>query len=104
VRELAFTGKNVDAARALRMNLVGDVFDDEAALLAAARATAKEIAESSPVVVQGIKQVMNDTRDLGVREGLRHVALWNAAMLQSMDLAEAFAAFAEKRAPKFTGK
>jgi enoyl-CoA hydratase len=104
VRELAFTGKNVDAARAQRMNLVGEVFDDEAALFAAARAMALEIAENSPVVVQGIKQVMHDTRDLSVGAGLRHVALWNAAMLQSLDLAEAFAAFAEKRPPKFTGK
>ena len=104
VRELAFTGKNVDAERARAMQLVSDVFADEAALLDAARAMAREIADNSPVVVQGIKQVMNDTRDLGEREGLRHVALWNAAMLQSMDLAEAFAAFAEKRAPKFTGR
>jgi enoyl-CoA hydratase len=101
-RELAFTGKNIDAPRALRMGLVSDVFDSDEALLTAARAMAREIAENSPVVVQGIKQVMNDCAGLSVAEGLRHVAVWNAAFLQSPDLAEAFTAFVEKRPPKFS--
>ncbi len=101
-RELAYTGKNIDADRALRMGLVSDVFDGDDALLAAARAMAREIADNSPVVVQGIKQVMNDCAGLSVAEGLRHVAVWNAAFLQSADLAEAFTAFFEKRPPKFS--
>ena len=103
-RELAFTGKNIDADRALRIGLVSDVFATEAELLTAARAMAKEITENSSVVVQGVKQVMNDCSGLSVSEGLRHVALWNSAFLQSMDLAEAFAAFAERRPPRFQGK
>ena len=103
-RELAMSGKNIDAARALRIGLVSDVFETEAALLDAARALAREMAESSPLVVQGIKEVMNDRVRGEVTEGLRRVALWNAAFLQSADLAEAFAAFAEKRPPKFAGK
>ena len=103
-RELAFTGKNIDAERALRIGLVNEVFASEEELLAAARAMAREIAEGSSVVVQGIKQVMNDCADLSVAEGLRHVAVWNAGFLQSADLGEALAAFAERRAPKFQGK
>jgi enoyl-CoA hydratase len=103
-RELAFTGKNIDAERALRLGLVSDLFDGEEALLAAARAMVREIAENSGVVVQGIKQVMNDCAGLTVAEGMRHVAVWNAAFLQSADLGEAMAAFAERRAPKFQGK
>ena len=103
-RELAFTGKNIDAERALRIGLVNDVFASEEELLAAARAMAREIAEGSAVVVQGIKQVMNDCAGLSVAEGLRHVAVWNAGFLQSADLGEALAAFAERRAPKFQGK
>jgi enoyl-CoA hydratase len=94
-RELAFTGKNIDAERALRIGLVNEVFASEEDLLAAARAMAREIAEGSAVVVQGIKQVMNDCAGLSVAEGLRHVALWNAGFLQSADLGEALAAFAE---------
>ncbi len=103
-RELAFTGKNIDAERALRIGLVSDVLETEADLLAAARAMTREIAENSAVVVQGIKQVMNDCAGLDVAEGLRHVAVWNAAFLQSADLGEAMMAFAERRPPKFQGK
>ena len=103
-REMAFTGKDVDAARALRMGLVADVFADEAALLAAARAMAREIAGNPPLAVQGIKQVMNYCADKSLADGLRYVAVWNSAFLQSKDLAEAIGAFMEKRAPRFTGE
>jgi enoyl-CoA hydratase len=103
-RELAFTGKNIDAERALRIGLVSDVFANEDELLATARAMAREVADGSAVVVQGIKQVMNACADLSVADGLRHVALWNAGFLQSADLGEALAAFAERRTPKFQGK
>ncbi len=103
-RELAFTGKNIDAERALRLGLVSDVLADEAELLTAARAMAREIADGSAVVVQGIKQVMNDCAGLSVAEGLRHVAVWNAGFLQSADLGEALTAFAERRPPRFQGK
>jgi enoyl-CoA hydratase len=103
-RELAFTGRNIDAERALRIGLVSDVLESEAELLAAARAMTREIADNPGVVVQGIKQVMNACQDLSVEEGLRHVAVWNAGFLQSLDLAEAFTAFAERRPPRFVGK
>jgi enoyl-CoA hydratase len=103
-RELAFTGKNIDAQRALRIGLVSDVYESEAALLDAARALAAEIADNPPLVVQGIKQVMNDAVAPHVAAGLRSVALWNSAFLQSADLGEAIAAFAERRPPRFTGK
>jgi enoyl-CoA hydratase len=102
-RELAFTGKNIDAARALRIGLVNDVYETEAGLLDAARALAGEIAENPALVVQGVKQVMNASAGRPVEEGLRHVALWNAAFLQSNDLAEAMQAFMERRPPKFNG-
>lgn len=100
-RELAFTGKNIDAARALRIGLVNDVYESEAALLDAARAMAREMAENPALVVQGVKRVMNASAGRTVEEGLRYVALWNSAFLQSNDLMEAMQAFMERRPPKF---
>lgn len=102
-RELAFTGKDIDAATALRINLVNEVLADEAALLDKARATAKEIAQNPPLAVQGIKQVLGFGEDRRVLESERFVAVWNSAFLSSKDLVEAMTAFMEKRAPKFTG-
>jgi enoyl-CoA hydratase len=102
-RELAFTGKDIDASRALRIGLVNDVFDDEAALLAAAREMARQIAENPPLVVQGIKQVLAYGEERRILDGERFAAVWNSAFLASRDLGEAMAAFMEKRPPRFSG-
>lgn len=103
-RELAFTGKDIDAARAVRIGLCNDSYPDREALLDAARALAREIAENPPLTVQGVKEVMRHGASSPVAEGLARVALWNAAFLPSKDLAEAMRAFQEKRPPKFTGE
>jgi enoyl-CoA hydratase len=101
-RELAFTGRNIDADRALRINLVNDVYDDEAKLLEAARAMAREIADNPSVVVQGIKQVLAFGESARIADAERYVAVWNAAFLASTDLQEAMSAFMERRPAKFT--
>ncbi|MBY6413265.1 crotonase/enoyl-CoA hydratase family protein [Rhodococcus sp. BP-252] len=103
VRELALTGKDIDAARAEKIGLVNDVFDDADAVLAAARATAAEIAANPPLVVQGVKTVLDHSRSAAVDDSLRYVAAWNAAFLASNDLTEAITAVFEKRPAKFTG-
>lgn len=101
-RRLALTGDDFDAAEALRIGFVTEtVAADE--LLDHARALCDRIAGHPPRVVEGIKQVMNACDGLTVEQGLRHVAVWNAAFLPSEDLGEALSAFVEKRAPRFTG-
>ncbi len=103
-RELAFTGKDIDAERALRIGLVNDVFDDEASLLDHARSMAREIADNSPLAVQGIKQVLAFGEERRILDGERYAAVWNSAFLASRDLVEAMTAFMEKRPPRFTGR
>jgi enoyl-CoA hydratase len=101
--ELAFTGKDIDAQRALTIGLVNAVFENRDDVLAGARTLALEIAQNSPLAVQGTKAVLaaNDGRD--VDEGLEFVARWNTMYLQSNDLREAITAFMEKRPPVFRG-
>lgn len=104
LRELALTGKDITAARAEKIGLVNDVFDDAAATLAAARATAAEIAANPPLTVQGIKDVLDEQRTAQVAASLRYVAAWNAAFLPSKDLTEGITAMFAKRPPEFTGE
>lgn len=104
LRELALTGRDVDAARAERIGLVNEVFVDAPAVLAAARACAAEIAANPPLVVQGIKAVLEDGRAEGVARGLRYVGAWNAAFLASEDLVEAVSSVLEGREPTFRGR
>jgi enoyl-CoA hydratase len=103
-RELAFTGKTIDAARAERIGLVNDVLETREALDAAAAAMAREIAANPPLTVRGIKDVLDFGADRSVADGLAYVAAHNAAFLASEDLGEAMAAFVEKREPRFQGR
>lgn len=104
VRELALTGKDIDAARAEKIGLVNDVYPDQDAVLEAAHAMAREIATNPPLVVQGIKDVLDQPKASRVTDGLRYVSAWNAAFLPSEDLTEAIQSVFEKREPEFRGR
>jgi enoyl-CoA hydratase len=102
--ELAYTGKDITAARAEAMGLVNAVRADADAVLADARAMAGEIAANSPLAVQGTKAVLSAGEGRTVDQGLEYVAAWNAGALASDDLSEAMTAFMEKRPAVFTGR
>jgi enoyl-CoA hydratase len=101
--ELAYTGKDIDAARAESMGLVNLVSPDPEAVVRDARAMAAEIAANSPLAVQGTKAVLTAGESRPVADGLEFVAAWNAGFLASDDLTEAMTAFMEKRPGNFTG-
>jgi enoyl-CoA hydratase len=103
LRELALTGGDIDSARAERIGLVNSVFPDVATLRDAALEMARTIAANPPLVVRGVKDVLDAERAPRVEAGLRYVAAWNSAFLPSHDLGEAFASFAERRPAEFVG-
>lgn len=103
--ELALTGRDVDAARAMHIGLVNDVCEGSAAeVRSAAVALALEIAANSPLAVRGTKAVLAANDGRSVAEGLDYVAWWNSLYLRSDDLTEAVTAFFEKRPPRFSGR
>jgi enoyl-CoA hydratase len=104
VAELAYTGKDIDAARAEQIGLLNSVHADQGAALAAAESLAAEIAANSPLAVQGSKAVLSEIHRGQVEAGLRYVAAWNAGHLLSDDLSEAVTAFFERRPARFTGR
>jgi len=104
LRELALTGKDIDASRAEQIGLVNEVFPDADATLRAAHQTAAEIAANPPLTVRGIKDVLDQQRISAVSASLRYVAAWNSAFLPSKDLSEGISATFAKRPPNFTGE
>lgn len=101
VRELAYTGRSVDAKEALAMQLVNRVFDSAQALQEGVANIATTIAAKSPLAIRGTKEMITYARDHSVADGLNQVATWNAAMLMSNDLQEAVMAKMGKRKPEF---
>ncbi len=104
VAELAFSGDDFGAERALALGFVNSVHPDQASALAAARALAARIAANSPLAVTGTKRVLEYCADKSIEDGLDYVAVWNAAFVASEDLQEAVMAFMEKRPPTFRGR
>ena len=101
VRELAYTGRRWSAAEAHAAGFVNAVYADHDALVHGVLEIAAEIAAKSPMVVWGTKQAMHYTRDHSVVEGLEYIANWNAAMFDTDDMGEAFAAKAAGRPAAF---
>ena len=103
-RELALTGRDIDAETALRYGLITHVADDAAGVLESAHATAAEIAGNPPLVVRGTREVLARAIDGPIYESNRYVATWNAGFLASSDMMEAIGAALEKREAKYTGR
>ena len=104
LRELAFSGKDIDAAKAARIGLLNDVLPTPDEALATAHAFADEVAANPPLVVQGVKEVLEVNRAERVAAAQRYVTVWNAAFLPSHDLTEALTAFSQRRAPHYEGR
>jgi len=105
-RELFLTGRRIDAATAARWGLVNEVVEAEA-LPQAALALAREIAGNAPLSLRGNKAGIGalvaargalDPAVAAVLEAERRTAF------ESEDLREGLRAFAEKRAPRWSGR
>lgn len=101
VKELAYTGRRLSAAKALAAGLVNEVFDSHAAMLDAALQCAREIAAKPPVAIWGTKQVIQYASEHSVEEGLRQMGWLQGAIWSTQHVREAVQALKEKRAGVF---
>jgi enoyl-CoA hydratase len=101
VRELAYTGERLPAARALELGLVNAVLPDASALLDHVLGVARAIAAKSPVAIAGSKLALNHARDHGTASALEQMTLLQSAIFDSGEMAEAIEAWKGKRAPVF---
>ncbi|MGH1362307.1 MAG: crotonase/enoyl-CoA hydratase family protein [Calditrichia bacterium] len=99
--EMAYTGRNVDGKEAKDIGLVNRVYANKEAMMADVTGIAATIAAKSPLCIRGTKEILLYTRDHSVDESLNYMVAWNASMLLSDDLMEAFQANMEKRKPVF---
>ena len=89
---------------AAAIGLVNHVHPSAEETRTAAAALAARMAANSPLVLRGVKDVLDVERGPRVEAGLRYTAVWNSAFLLSDDLDEAMLSFVERRPPEFTGR
>jgi enoyl-CoA hydratase len=101
VKELAYTGRRLDAQRALQYGLVNAIFDTEAAMLEAALQCAAEIASKPPIAIWGTKQAVHYARDHSVDDALKQMGWLQGAIWSNRHVMEAVVAMKTKRAGEF---
>jgi enoyl-CoA hydratase len=88
-RMLALTGRDISAAEALRIGLVNELYDDAPALMAGALGLAEEITANAEPAVRGTKQILRYMEDHSETDGLKYVATWNSAFLNTKEIQDA---------------
>ena len=98
--DLLLTGRQITAAEALSIGLIGHVVPDGRAL-GQALEIAGMIASNGPVAVRAILRVMRETEGMAENEAFALEARAGMAVFASEDAKEGPRAFAEKRRPQF---
>ena len=103
MRELAYTGRKMYADEAKAVGLINEVYGNHSDLLNGVMDIAGQIAAHSPLAVYGCKEMINYARDHSAADSLNAIAYWQSGMFRpEIDMAEAFKAKMEKRAPVFS--
>lgn len=100
-REMAYTGERLGAERALAVGLVNAVLADAAATVERALALARAIAAKSPLAIAGTKLALNHARDHSTASALQHMTLLQSAIFDTDEMADAIAAWKQKRSGEF---
>ena len=102
-RDLLFTGRRLSAEEAFRLGLVDRLAPPES-VPEAATTLAASIAANAPLAVRAVKRALEEGHGTPPAEARRAVNALRAALDTTADYEEGLAAFAERRAPRFTGR
>jgi enoyl-CoA hydratase/carnithine racemase len=102
-RELALTGRQVEAAEALQLGLVSRVVTPEQ-LETTVSELAQQLAAGAPLAQRFIKTGLSRSLDMTFEQSISFEDQAQATLLASDDLREGVAAFLDKRPPEFEGQ
>jgi 2-(1,2-epoxy-1,2-dihydrophenyl)acetyl-CoA isomerase len=101
--DLLYTGRRIDGTEARALGLCDELVD-EADLVPAAVAMAREIAGSGPLAVRAIRATLRQGLVDRLRLALDHECAEQEVLRTTRDFAEGIRASAERRSPRFAGE
>lgn len=101
VKDVCLTARDFSAQEALAVGFVSQVHEGKEKTVQVAIDLAANIAEKSPVAVQGTKELLNHARDHSTVDTLRYTQLWNSVALQGADFPAAILSVLKKQKPTF---
>ena len=102
--KMLLTGEPINAKYAKEIGFVNHIYETHEELINGAMDLAKDIASNSPLVIKGVKMMLDKGEELTADQSLDLVRMWSTSFLTSEDLKEGVFAMMEKRDPKFKGK
>lgn len=102
-KEIIYTGKHIDAMKALELGLVNEVVKHKD-LNKATNQLAQVIADKGRVALESAKRLMNLRFETSESKGLREEIHGWAELFDTYDQKEGMKAFLERRKPKFRNK
>ncbi len=102
-KELALTGRMVEADEALRIGLVLELVEP-AQLGSRAQQLAEELAAAAPIGQEFAKSALNRSYQIDFEQALTGESTAQSICLGTEDVVEGMSAFVEKRAPRFRGR
>ncbi len=103
-RMLFATGEPVTAAKGHAIGLVDEVVEDDSSLWARARESAAQVAQTAPLSVRGMRDIVGALARNDRSRADAIAAERRAEAFDSADFQEGLAAFAARRAPDFRGR
>ncbi len=102
-KELIFSAKMIDAAKAKELGIVSEIYQSKQELISAAEALSSQIQKNGPLAVALAKKAIVDGFNLSKEDGLKYEASLFGVVFSSNDAKEGLSAFVEKRKPNYTG-
>jgi enoyl-CoA hydratase len=94
------TGRQIDAAYAMRIGLIDRIVDKGTAVQAA-RALAEDLCAASAPAQQAVLRTVAAAADLPLQDGLQYEVAQIQDLFEDGEAVEGLRAFVEKRKPKF---
>ena len=102
--ELILTGKNFSGTEAAQWGVAARVFDSAEECVQGAVNTAEKIAGMSKVAVRAVKEVVNKSQDVGLRDGLDYERKVFHGLFGSQDQKIGMSAFVQKKKPEWSNE